>query len=229
MGLYAWLNSTKFGSWFGIPFERQVANAIEENRLEVLRRNGGSLTHLYGIPTALRQYLRPDAIGFRSEFPWLRFPDWLPSVPGDVLYDHVERTSSIPMSMPLLTLLAIVGVVAVVCAPRRRERETPAALRLPLLATLIAPVPTLMFLYLTQRYLGDFVPFLMLAALAGLFVVVAWAAGRRGRARVLVACAAVALCAVAAFGVLANYGMARDTQHEHLPHRLQFPSDRSWD
>jgi hypothetical protein len=229
MALYAWLNSTKFGSWFGIPFERQVANAIEENRLEVLRRNGGSLTHFYGIPTALTQYLRPDAIGFRSEFPWLRFPDWLPSVPGDVLYDHVERTSSIPASMPLLTLLAIVGVVVVVCAARRRERETLTALRLPLLATLIAPVPTLMFLYLTQRYTADFVPFLVLGALAGLFVVVAWAVEPRKRGRAVVAIAAVALSALAAFGVLANYGMARDTQHEHLPRRLQFPSDRSWD
>jgi hypothetical protein len=228
LALYAWLNNTKFGTWFGIPFEAQLLNRVQANRFEVLERNDGSLFHLYGIPAALEQYFRPDAIGFRSRFPWLRFPAWLPSVPGDVVYDHLDRTSSVPAAMPLLTLLAIVGLVVVVRARKRTDRATPAALRLPLLAAALAPTPTLMFLFLTQRYTGDFIPFLVIAGLVGFFVLVAWASRQQGWGHLLVAVAVVVLVALAAWSVLANYGMARDWQHEHLPPEQRFAGDRAW-
>jgi hypothetical protein len=195
---------------------------VQENRAEVLARNGDTLVHAYGIPVALYQYLRPDAIGFRSEFPWLQFPDWKPSVPGDLLYDWLDRTSSLPAAMPLLTVLAVAGIVVVACARRRTERSTLAALRVPLLAALVAVVPTLMFIFLTQRYTGDFVPLLVLGALAGFFAFAGWAARQRGTGpsgvrRLLVGIAAVALVALAAWSVLANYGIARDWQRDKLP------------
>ncbi len=218
LALYGWMNTTKFGTLFSVPYDHQLLNRVQENRAEVLARNDDTLVHLYGIPVALYQYLRPDAIGFRSEFPWLQFPEWKPSVPGDLLYDWLDRTSSLPAAMPLLSLLAVVGIVAVVCARRRRpEQPTLAALRVPVLATVVAVVPTLMFIFLTQRYTGDFVPMLVLGALAGFFTFAAWAARQRGARKVLVGVAAVVLVALAAWSVLANYGMARDWQRDKLP------------
>jgi hypothetical protein len=217
LALYAWMNTTKFGTLFSVPYDHQLLNRVQKNRGEVLARNGDTLVHAYGIPVALSQYLRPDAVGFRSDFPWLQFPDWKPSVPGDLLYDWLDRTSSLPAAMPLLTALAIVGIVAVACARRRAERPTLAALRVPILATVVAVVPTLMFIFLTQRYTGDFVPLLVLGALAGFFTFAGWAARQRGGRRALVVVASVVLLALAAWSVLANYGMARDWQRDKLP------------
>lgn len=217
VALYAWMNTTKFGTWFSVPYDHQMLNRLQENRPEVLARNGDTLLHAYGIPVALYQYLRPDAVGFRSEFPWLQFPDWKPSVPGDLLYDWLDRTSSLPAAMPLLTVLALAGIVAVVVARRRAERSTLAALRVPLLAATVAVVPTLAFIFLTQRYTGDFVPLLVLGASAGFFTFAGWAARQRGARRVVVGLAATVLVVLAAWSVLANYGMARDWQRDKLP------------
>ena len=226
VALYAWLNSTKFGSLFSVPYDHQLLNRVQKNRPQVLAANHDTLFRLDAIPTALYQYFRPDAIGFRSQFPWIRFPTWKPTVFNDLLYDHRDRTSSIPASMPLLLGLALVGLVVVVVARRRDGRATLAALRVPVLGAAVAVIPSLAFIFLTQRYLGDVVPFLQLLAIAGFFAVVAWAARRRGWARLLVAVAGVALVALATFSTLANYGMARDWQSEHLPPAQRFADDR---
>lgn len=226
IALYAWLNSTKFGTLFSVPYEHQLLNRVQRNRPQVLRVNHNSLFRLDAIPTALYQYFRPDAIGFRAEFPWVQFPSWKPTVFNGLLYDHLDRTSSIPASMPLLLGLGLIGIVVIAIARRRGDRANASALRVPALAALVAFVPSLAFIFLTQRYLGDAVPFLVLVALAGFFAVVAWTAGLRGRARILGGVAAALIVAVAGFGVLANFGMARDWQRFHLPPAQQFPADR---
>ena len=217
VALYVWMNATKFGTWFSVPYDHQLLNRVQENRPEVLAQNGDTLVHAYGIPVALSQYLRPDAIGFRDGFPWLQFPDWKPSVPGHLLYDWLDRTSSLPAAMPLLTLLFLVGVGTVIGARRRGSHATLSALRVPLLAAVAAVVPTLAFIFLTQRYTGDFVPLLMLGALAGFFAFAGWAARRRGIGRSAVGAATLILVVLAAWSVLANYGMARDWQRDKLP------------
>ena len=217
IALYGWMNVSKFGTWFSVPYDHQLLNRVQENRPEVLARNGDTLVHAYGIPVALSQYLRPDAVGFRGGFPWLQFPDWKPSIPGDLLYDWLDRTSSLPAAMPLLTLLFLVGMGAVIGARRRGSHSTLAALRVPLLAATAAVVPTLAFIFLTQRYTGDFVPLLVLGALAGFFALAGWAARRRGVGRVTVGAIALLLAALAVWSVLANYGMARDWQRDKLP------------
>ena len=145
-----------------------------------------------------------------------------------LLYDHLDRTSSVPASMPLLLGLALVGLVVVVLARRRRDRSTLAALRIPLLGAAVAVVPSLAFIFLTQRYMGDIIPLLVLGALAGFFAFVAWASRRRGWMRIPVVLAGVALLALATFSALANYGMARDWQREHVPPDQIFPEDRQW-
>jgi hypothetical protein len=222
VALYAWINTTKFGTLFSVPYDHQLLNKVQQNRPQVLAANHDTLFRLDAIPTALYQYFRPDAIGFGSQFPWIRFPTWKPSVFGGLLYDHRDRTSSIPASMPLLLGLALVGLVVIVLARRRDHQLTASALRVPVLGAAAAAIPSLAFIFLTQRYMGDFVPLLALPAIAGFFATVAWAGRRRGWMRLLVALAAVALLALAVFSTLANYGMARDWQSEHLPPEQRF-------
>ena len=222
------MNSTKFGTWFSVPYDHQLLNRVQKNRPEVLEVNHNSLFHLEAIPTALNQYFRPDAIAFRSEFPWIQLPTWKPQVFDGLLYDHLDRTSSVPASMPLLSGLALVGIVTVVLARRRRDRSTLAALRIPMLAAAVAVVPSLAFIFLTQRYMGDIVPLLALGALAGFFAFVGWASRRRGWMRIPVVLAAVALLALGTFSALANFGMARDWQREHLTPDRIFAEDREW-
>ena len=226
VALYAWLNTKKFGTLFSVPYDHQLLNRLQKNRLEVLAANHNSLFRIDAIPTALYQYFRPDAIGFRSEFPWVQFPTWRPSVFGGLLYDHRDRTSSIPASMPLLLGLALIGLVAVVVAHRRDNGATLAALRVPAIGAAVAVLPSLAFIFLTQRYLGDAVPVLVLLGLTGLFAALAWLARGGSDRRVVAAVAAVALVAIGVFGVLANFGMARDWQRDHLPAAQQFPADR---
>jgi hypothetical protein len=228
IALYAWLNSTKFGTWFSVPYDHQLLNRVQKNRPQVLAANHNALFRLDAIPTALHQYFRPDAIAFRSEFPWIQLPTWKPTIFDGLLYDHLDRTSSVPASMPLLLGLALVGLVVVALARRRRDRSTLAALRLPMLGAAAAVVPALAFIFLTQRYMGDIIPFLVLGALAGFFAFVGWASRRRGWMRVPVVLAAVVLLALATFSALANYGMARDWQREHLPPNQIFVEDRQW-
>jgi hypothetical protein len=226
LALYAWLNTTKFGTPFSVPYDHQVLNYVQKNRPEVLAANHNSLFHLDAIPTALYQYFRPDAVGFRSDFPWVQFPTWKPSVFGDLLYDHRDRTSSIPASMPLLLGLALLGIVVVVVARARRDHATLAALRVPMIGAAVAVVPSLAFIFLTQRYLGDFLPFLVLAALAGLFAFVEWTSRQHGVLRAAAIAVAAGLVALAVFSALANFGMARDFQRDHLPPEQRFAADR---
>ena len=228
IALYAWLNNMKFGTWFSVPYDHQILNRLQKNRPQILAANDNTLFRLDAIPTALNQYFRPDAIGFRSEFPWIQLPTWKPTIFDGLLYDHLDRTSSVPASMPLLLGLALVGLGVVVFARRRRERSTLAALRVPMLAAAVAVVPSLAFIFLTQRYMGDIIPLLVLGALAGFFAFVAWASRRRGWMRIPVVLAGVAMLALATFSALANYGMARDWQREHVPPEQIFAEDREW-
>ena len=76
-------------------------------------------------------------------------------------FDTLERSLSAPTSMPLLVLLALAGLV--VAAARRPLR--------PLLVLAAGAAAgaglSLTIAYVTTRYLADFLPFLLLAALIG--------------------------------------------------------------
>lgn len=214
--LHAWLNWVKFRTLFGIPFDHQAATDVFPSRHEVIAANGGTFFRLRGIPTGVLQYLlRPDAFSFRSGFPWLGSPNWRPTVIGNVVYDPFERIGSLPASMPALLILCIVGIVAIVRARGSHAIEPLSRLRLPLVGALLAPLPTVMFLFMATRYVGDWLPVLALGGFAGFFVAYGWAVGRWSTGRVVVIGVTVVLCALAVFGALLNVGMAIDFQDDH--------------
>jgi hypothetical protein len=119
--LYVAINEIKFGTLFSIPLNRQVATLTNAHQQAVLAANGGSLFGLKFLPTNLLQFARPDALTLTRLFPWVFFPGKA-LVLGHLLYDLRDWTSSVPASMPVLFLLAVLGVVSVFRPARLRGR-----------------------------------------------------------------------------------------------------------
>jgi hypothetical protein len=213
LALYAIVNIIKLGSPFSVPYGRQVASSILPERPATLAANGGSLFNVKAIATNLWAYVRPDAIGFDSTFPWIALPTTRPTVIGNLRYDFLDHTPSLVTTMPALAVLAVSGVVTIVRAPVRAAVATARSLSLPVVAAVAAVVPTLVIVYITPRYLADFLPALILPALAGFHALIGWvqdaprATGRRVIAAVVVV--------LAAWSVAANVAVARQYQKEH--------------
>jgi hypothetical protein len=123
----------------------------------------------------------------------------------------LDHTSSVTAAMPALFVLAIGGLVAMVRASVRATRTSLASLDLPVLGAACAAIPSLVFLYITERYTADFLLLLVLPALAGLHAFVAWArspASRRG----WVVALSIGLGLLVVWSCLANVSIARDYQ-----------------
>jgi len=148
---------------------------VVPERKAILAANHGTLVNLEALPTNLWQYLRPDAFRLDGAWPWVRLPTWRPHVIGDLRYDMLDFTSSVTASMPLLFVLAIGGIVTMIRAKARAAAVTLASLDVPVLGAVGAAVPSLVFVYITERYMADFLPLLVLPALAALHAFIAWA------------------------------------------------------
>jgi hypothetical protein len=210
-------NLARFGHPSRVPFDRQIANQFPE-WVSFREANGGSYFRPEFVPTTLLQYLRPDAVDLRSHFPWVDYPLGGPTTVGGVAIGPSWVSSSLPVTMPALSLLALVGVVAL--ARWLWRRRDPAWLGCLVLGAAVGSVPTLSLGSISHRYLGDLYPAVLILALLGFHAgagrVGAAVAGRgtrrRRRARTwLVAGAAAALVAV---GGLVNLALAFEYQRE---------------
>jgi hypothetical protein len=203
--IYGYVNVARFGTPFSVPWTHQVLALINPRHQRVLAANGGTYFGLKFAPTTLLQYLRPDALAFDPHFPWITFPHFATPVIGTAKFDTLDPSTSVVASMPALTLLAIVGVIGAVVPRVGRTREA-AWLRVPLLGALGGIGLTVAISYVAQRYLGDWVPLMLLGALIGIQVL--WrryeGAPRRRGARIWVVVVAV----LALFGIWVNFGLA---------------------
>jgi len=189
LALYITINEIKFATPFSIPLSRQVLTFENAHRRAALAANGGSLFGLKFLPTNLLQFIRPDALTVTRVFPWIFFPGKA-LVLGNVLYSTRDWTSSIPASMPVLFLLALLGLLVVYRPGSHRLRTVSSStdsatgqsepvmatgtaspgitvLRLPLLGSAAGTGGILIIGFIAERYLADAMPFLVLAALAG--------------------------------------------------------------
>ena len=207
--VYAAINEARFGTLFSLPLNRQVFTFIDHQRQITLAANGGSLFGVKFAPTTLFQYARPDAIRLTSHYPFVDFPLHRAHVFGHVIFDTLDRSSSVTASMPGLLLLAIVGTVFLV---RRRgllaRAVAPAAIGLAAGTVFVTTIA-----FVTNRYLADFVPPLVLLALVGVQGVATMQplrtrAGRAGVAAIVVLCA---------FGVWVSFGLAVVYQRDLQP------------
>ncbi len=201
VALFAAVNLARFGTPFSIPFDRQVLNAFSESRRAALDDNGGTLFGLKFAPTTVLQYLRPDTLEVRSLLPWFSWGDRAHLV-GDVTFDTVDRSASLPVTAPAFLAATVPGVVALV------RRRPPAAWAIAFAAGVVATIPTVSIAFIANRYLADFVPALVVGAALGVPVVAAWAMASRRRLLWTVGGTAVlvtlALVVNAGLGVLAR-------------------------
>ena len=183
------VNMAKFGVLFGRP------NGYFGGP------NGGPEFSLRYLPSTLAAYLRPDAIRFTPVFPFITLPVQVAQgVGGDSVFG--QRPASLTATMPLLFLLALWGSII---AFRLRAVSPLRAIRLLLIAAGVATGATLIFGYLNNRYLADFLPLLIVGAAVGAVSIWARLGDRRRRARVVVACLFVG---VALLEVVANTALA---------------------
>ena len=118
------------------------------------------------------------------------------------MLDDTYPTASLPASMPLYALLGVWGLVT---AFRPGGVGRVALTRVLLVAMAAATSGVLLFGYIADRYLADFLPFVALAGFVGLVDVWRRLAGR-GRGTRVGVLAAVAV--LGGFGVWANVGAA---------------------
>jgi hypothetical protein len=203
-------NLARFGHPLGPPIERQIASSTFDDRQAFLEANGDSWFGPQFVPTTLLQYVRPDAFDLRASFPWLDFPAGGPTVVGDVTFDDLEWSSSVPVTMPALVVLAIPGTAWLVRAARGRHGPGVGLLLL-WVGTWAGAAGAITIGYIAHRYLADLMPLVLVPALVGFHALVARQPAARRAWR---GAAAAALVVVVAAGVWANAALAIEAQRE---------------
>jgi hypothetical protein len=203
-------NLARFGDPLGPPIERQIASSTFDDRKEFLEANGDNWFGPQFVPTTLLQYSRPDAFELRGSFPWLDFPAGGPTVVGDVSFDDLEWSSSVPVTMPVLVVLGIPGAVWLVGAARRRYGPGVGLLLL-WVGTGVGAVGAIAIGYIAHRYLADLMPLVLVPGLVGFHVLLRTAPAARPAWR---GAGAFALVLLLAAGVWANAALAVENQRE---------------
>lgn len=180
------LNEYKFGHPYLFPLADQVWTSVNEHRRMALAHNGGTITGPQFVPTMLSAYLDPTGIRFVDHFPWVTLPSSPPPALAGAYLDQSYRTGSVTAFEPLLTVLSVLGLVALLW-PRGRTGTT--RLRPAALAAVLLIGPVLMYGYVCNRYTSEFVPALVVLGSVGLIVLDTWL----GRCRVGIRAAAMAL------------------------------------
>jgi hypothetical protein len=155
----------KFGSPTRfLPLENQVWTQVNAQRRRAMAANGGGLTNIAFLPTTLLTYLSPFNIRLLGRYPFISLPASPPPVIGDVVFDQTYRTGSATAFMPLLFILALIGVRSLITRdPVGWSRR----LAIPLFGTAIAFGGVLNYGYLANRYTSDFMPFFIMGSALG--------------------------------------------------------------
>jgi len=159
------VNLLKFGVPFGVPLNEQVFTSVNAHRRAALAASGGKDYGLQFLPSTLLAYFQPGGIRLTGVFPFITLPAEPARAVGSVILDRSNRTASLTASMPLLFLLACWGVGA---SFRRRPLGRGNVTRIVVLAGAICCGPVMLFAYISNRYLADLLPLLIVASAVGL-------------------------------------------------------------
>jgi len=192
----------KFGLPFGLPMSEQVWASVNAHRRYYLAANGGRAFSTAFLPSTLLAYLQPTGIHVSSVFPYVTLPTTPAREVGHVVIDQVYPTASSTASMPMLVLLSFWGIVT---AFRPKGPGRIYLTRIIILAAGAGAVGVLVWGYIGNRYLADFLPLWIVAGAIGMVEIWRLLAGRRQSARI----AALAVIAtLGIYGIVANIGIA---------------------
>lgn len=192
------IDYAKFGLFFGVPSSEQ--ELFKEFQFSQL--NGGHYFGLRYLPSTLQAYVSPTNFRFTTVFPYITLPD----NPGHAIA-HTQLftrapTAAVLPSMPLLTVAGIWGVVATFV---RQQRASVRALRLLLVSAALSAGAVMVFGWILERFVADFMPLLILASILGTIDIWRHLDGRRRGARTL---ATLLIAGLALFGLVTNVGFA---------------------
>jgi hypothetical protein len=212
----------KFGLPFGVPASKQlIYKAFEFSRI-----NGGRYFSIRFLPSTLQAYLTPGNLRLSSVFPYLTLPDDpTHNIAHTVLFSRAP-TASVPASMPLLFGTGLWGVITTF-GPGRPTLVR--SLRILLVAAAASAGAVMIFGWILERFVADFMPLLVLAGMLGMVDIWRRLDGKRRAARIL----ALVLIGIAAlFGFVASVGLAvtpqlnwTQTEVEHYVQAEQTLSD----
>lgn len=192
IGAYFAVNYARFRTFDGVPLRYYARYFGDSDHMQV---TGGKQIHPENLGTGIASYFGLAAVQFGPEFPWV-YMSKRPFILGSPAIDLVEPYSCVPLSMPALVLLVLAGVWPILAGRAEDLRR----LRLPAIALLLGGATVLMTVGITERYLHDFYPFLIVAGAAGVCRLVAGAnAGRI--AAVLFVLAAISIAINCAFAL----------------------------
>ncbi|HKR53286.1 MAG TPA: hypothetical protein VJR93_02975 [Chthoniobacterales bacterium] len=160
LATYFGINYAKFRTFNGIPLQYYAWYNAVPIRMKI---TGGKQINPKNIPTGLATYFGPNGMSFDHQFPWILLSHQ-PIALGSPTTEMVEGFSSVPVSMPALALLGTFGCVALVRGSSVFVRR----MRLPVLTLLLGGGIVLGCVDITERYLHDFYPGLILCAAVGL-------------------------------------------------------------
>ena len=192
----------KFGIPVGLPMADQVWAAVNAHRRYFLAANGGKAFSFKFLPSTLAAYLQPFAIRFTGLFPYVIPPGapapWL----GGAVMDQTYPTASLTATSPLLLLLSIWGAVT---AFRPKALGQIRYARIILVAAAAGTSGVLLWGYISQRYIADLMPFVIVGAAVGLIDLLRRLSGRTRRAR---GTALAVLTVAAIYCIVANVAIS---------------------
>ena len=208
--LYAAVNVARFDHPWRLPIEDQVATQIDPIRPAIFEGTNGSLFAPKFVPTNTLAMFRPDAIAVDGLFPFITFPERAEEV-GDITFATFDPAASLPVSMPLLFLLAIYGAIVVF---GRRSAYAPT--RVLVLGGIVGALGVMTIPFVNQRYQSDFLPLLVVLGTVGVTAGVHRFAESRARWWLV---ALVAFLGV--WSVCVNFALALQYQRAYSP----FPTE----
>lgn len=196
------VTDAKFGIPIGLPMADQVWAQYNAHRRYFLAANGGKAFSVAFLPSTIVAYLQPFGIHFSGIFPFIGTPTAPAAAHGGAVLDETYPSASIPPTMPLLFALGCWGAVSAFL-PRPAGRL--ALTRILLVAASAGAAGVLLWGYIADRYMSDFMPFLILAGAIGMIDLWRRLEHRSHRSRQYVL---GGITALAAFSVFANVAIA---------------------
>jgi hypothetical protein len=127
-----------------------------------MRITQGKQIHLRNVPSAIATYFGVHGFRIKDEFPWFYLEEEQ-TVIGWPRNDIIEPFSTVPVSMPALSLLAVIGIAALSSGAKEGLKHA----RLSAVTLFIGGSLVLATVGITERYLHDFYPALIVCAAAG--------------------------------------------------------------
>ena len=155
----------KFGIPIGLPMADQVWASVNAHRRHFLAANGGKAFSFAFLPSTLWAYLQPFGLRLTSLFPFITPPTAPAAALSGAVLDQTYPTASIPATMPLLFLLTCWGMVT---AFRRKAIGQVRLTRIVVLAAAAGTAGVLLWGYISERYMADFMPLLIIGGAIGL-------------------------------------------------------------